>query len=213
MIRHGETDLNARRVLQRPETALSARGRDQAGRLADHLAGAGITHILSSDLARAQETARALEATTGACFELEPLLQERNFGDLRGTAYADLDEDPFQPGYASSGRRKPGRIFAPRVERAWAADCLGFQKVSTGALAVVTSRPGAASRSRGYHVDPGEAGVEAPDSPLRFRNTSYSVVEGTRAPGRLVSPGPRRPPRRQWTSAIPVKPDLARKSG
>ena len=120
LIRHGETDLNARRVLQLPETALSARGRDQAGRLADHLAGAGITHILSSDLARAQETARALEATTGACFELEPLLQERNFGDLRGTPYADLDEDPFQPGYHPPGGESQD-AFATRVERAWAA--------------------------------------------------------------------------------------------
>lgn len=174
LIRHGETELNARRVLQRPETALSARGREQAGRLADHLAGAGITHILSSDLARAQETARALEATTGASFELEPLLQERNFGDLRGTPYVDLDEDPFQPGYHPPGGESQD-AFATRVERAWA----GITRVAgglDGALAVVTHGLVCQAIAR-HHVER-ETGLEAPDSPLRFRNTSYSVIEG-----------------------------------
>ena len=184
LIRHGETELNAARVLQRPETPLGERGREQARRLAKHLAEAGIVHIVSSDLLRAEQTARELEATTRASLEFEPLLQERNFGDLRGTAYADLDEDPFQPGYAPPGG-ETGPDFLARVERAWARIVSASEGLG-GALAVVSH--GLVLQAIAlYHVDPGEP-AEAPDSPLRFRNTSYSVVEGPE-PWTLVSLG------------------------
>jgi len=174
LIRHGETELNAARVLQRPETPLGSRGREQSRRLAVLLAHAGIGHILSSDLARAEQTARALEATTGAPIQLEPLLQERNFGDLRGTAYTDLDEDPFGPGYAPPGGESED-VFRERVERAWAriaSEAAGLD----ASLAVVTH--GLVCRDIALHHVERAAGCEAPDSPLRFRNTSYSVIEG-----------------------------------
>lgn len=183
LIRHGETEFNAARVLQPPETPLGERGREQARRLANHLAGAGIVHILSSDLLRAEQTARALEATTRASLEFEPLLQERNFGDLRGTAYSDLDEDPFQPGYAPpGGETEPD--FRDRVARAWERIVLASEGLG-GGLAVVSH--GLVLQAVAlHHVDSG--GLAAPDSPLRFRNTSYSVIEGA-APWRLVALG------------------------
>ena len=49
VVRHGETPGNAARVVQTPETPLSARGALQAERLARRLADAGIGHILASD--------------------------------------------------------------------------------------------------------------------------------------------------------------------
>src|SRR6266403_1841720 len=64
------------------------------------LAAEGIAHILSSDFARARTTAEHLQRATGAPLTFEPLLQERNFGDLRGTPYVDLGFDPFEPDYA-----------------------------------------------------------------------------------------------------------------
>lgn len=174
LIRHGETELNAARVLQRPETPLGERGREQARRLAKHLADVGIVHILSSDFARAEQTARALEATTGASLEFESLLQERNFGDLRGTPYADLDEDPFQAGYAPPAGETED-VFLARVERAWARIAEASEGLE-GALAVVTH--GLVLQAIAlHHVDRG-TGAEALDSPLQFRNTSYSVIEG-----------------------------------
>src|SRR2546422_5707448 len=51
--RHGETEGNAARIVQRPESPLSARGAVQAERLARRLAREGIAQIVSSDLARA----------------------------------------------------------------------------------------------------------------------------------------------------------------
>src|SRR5262245_18770005 len=90
LIRHGETVGNATRVVQRPDAALSPRGVEQARRLAERLAGAGIARILASDMTRAAATAEALRLATGVPLEHDALLHERSFGDIRGTAYADL---------------------------------------------------------------------------------------------------------------------------
>src|SRR5262245_56485781 len=95
VVRHGETDLNAARVIQRPTTPLSERGRRQADRLGVRLAALGITRILTSDLARAFETAHAIATHTGAPLMVDPLLRERDFGDIRGTPYDALGLDPF----------------------------------------------------------------------------------------------------------------------
>ena len=136
LIRHGETEANAARVLQRPDVPLSERGVAQAQRLAARLAGEGLVRILSSDLARAAMTAEALRAASGAPVVYDPLLQERNFGDLRGTPYAELGVDPFAEGYAPPGGESWERFHA-RVDDAWKR----IQELATqteGNLAVVT---------------------------------------------------------------------------
>ncbi|HYS93330.1 MAG TPA: histidine phosphatase family protein, partial [Candidatus Acidoferrales bacterium] len=85
LIRHGETLGNASRTVQMPDNSLSPRGTAQAERLARRLAREDIALILSSDYARAVATADHLRLATGAPVRYSPLLQERNFGDLRGT--------------------------------------------------------------------------------------------------------------------------------
>src|SRR5204862_7773883 len=95
LIRHGETTGNAARIVQRPDIPLSPRGEAQAERLARRLAREGITTILSSDLKRAAMTAEHLSRAVALGITFEPLLHERNFGDIRGTAYAALGFDPF----------------------------------------------------------------------------------------------------------------------
>ncbi len=136
LIRHGETPSNAARVIQTPETPLSERGREQAERLARRLRGEGVAHILSSDLSRAVETSEALRAATGVRLELEPLLQERNFGDLRGTPYAELAQDLFGPEFYPPGGES-WEVFHRRVDTAWDR----VREIATatrGNLAVVT---------------------------------------------------------------------------
>ena len=103
LIRHGETAGNATRVVQVPEIPLSPNGIHQARRLARRLAGEGIGQILSSDLARAAMTAEAVAETTGAPIRYDALLHERNFGDVRGTPYAELSVDLFAPDYDPPG--------------------------------------------------------------------------------------------------------------
>jgi probable phosphoglycerate mutase len=81
VVRHGETEQNASRVIQVPTARLSAAGRAQAQRLAERVAATGIAGILTSDLARAAETANCISARTSIKVELEPTLRERDFGD------------------------------------------------------------------------------------------------------------------------------------
>src|SRR5262249_41954594 len=100
LIRHGETAGNASRTVQLPDNPLSSRGLAQAARPAERLAPEGLVQIGSSDFARARSTAEALRRASGAPLTFEPLLQERNFGDLRGTPYAELGLDMFALDYA-----------------------------------------------------------------------------------------------------------------
>ena len=120
LVRHGETPLNAVRVLQHPATPLSERGIAQAARVAKRLTDAGIAAILTSDYARALATAEAIRAGTGAPIEFEPLLRERNFGIHRGSAYHALKVDIFAPDHAPPGGESVPE-FEARVVVAWAA--------------------------------------------------------------------------------------------
>src|ERR1700681_2198701 len=99
LVRHGETAGNASRILQRPDVPLNERGLRQADLLAQRLLDHGFAHIVCSDLFRARMTAAPLAARSGIAIEESPLLQERNFGDLRGMPYAELTEDPFGPDF------------------------------------------------------------------------------------------------------------------
>ncbi len=110
VVRHGETDGNALRILQRADVPLNARGIRQAEQLARRLTDHGFVHILCSDLVRARMTAAPVAALSGIEIEENPLLAERNFGDLRGTPWADLAEDPFGPDFARPTART-GRPF------------------------------------------------------------------------------------------------------
>jgi probable phosphoglycerate mutase len=160
-----------------PDIPLSARGAAQAERLARRLAAAGIARILSSDLARAAMTAERLRLETGAPLEVDPLLQERNFGDIRGTPYADLPFDLFVPDYEPPGGES-WAVFHARVDRAWAL----VQAVAArtdGHLAVVTHGLVCRSLAERHLVLPPGAEV-----PLAWANTSLSIADGP-APWRV----------------------------
>jgi len=171
LIRHGETEGNALRIVQHPHVPLSSRGLVQAERLARRLAAEGITRIVSSDYARALTTAEHLQRATGAPLLIEPLLRERNFGDLRGRPYAELGFDMFEPDYAPpNGETWP--VFHERVDRAWAR----VQELATGTpggnLAVVTHGLVCRSLAARHLTLPDGAVV-----PERWENTSLTIIE------------------------------------
>lgn len=118
LIRHGETAGNRNRIVQVPETPLSPRGLEQAAQLGRRLAGEPIAAIWTSHLPRAHQTALAIGQTTGAPLAIHPDLEERNFGALRGTPYAELRVDPFVPHYDPPGG-EGWNAFHDRVDRAW----------------------------------------------------------------------------------------------
>ena len=177
LIRHGETEGNAARIIQLPDSPLSPRGIAQAERLAQSLAAQGISRIVSSDLQRATMTAAPLQRATGAPLLLDALLQERNFGDLRGTPYAQLDVDPFAPAYMPPNGES-WETFYLRVERAWAV-IREAAIASGGHLAVVTH--GLVCRvlaARHLSLPPGE------ETPTRWENASVTIADAA-APWRV----------------------------
>jgi len=173
VIRHGETPGNAARVVQTAETQLSARGIEQAERLARRLADEDIGGILASDLARAAMTADRLAAVTGAIVTPEPLLQERNFGAVRGRAYADLGFDLFAPDFEPL-EGESWSVFHARVTRAWVR-IRAVAAATPGHLAVVTH--GLVCHSLVQHHFSLASLVPPVEIPLRFDNTSLTIVE------------------------------------
>lgn len=136
LVRHGETASNVARIVQLPDEPLSARGRAQAARLAARLADLGVAAIVTSDLPRARSTAEVVAAATGAPLEVWPELRERDFGELRGRAYATLEVDLFAPDLAPPGG-ETWATFEARVERAWER-VRERARSAPGNLAVVT---------------------------------------------------------------------------
>jgi probable phosphoglycerate mutase len=175
LIRHGETSGNAERRLQRPDIPLNEAGLMQARRLGERLRDAGVVHVLSSDLLRARQTAEAVVTATGSPIEFDSLFQERNFGDLRGRLYEDLDPNLFTEDYDPPGGETTD-VFRERVRQAWQRIIACAAVVEgKGHLAVVTH--GLVYRVMfARHV----LSSEADESELpRPGNTALSIIEPT----------------------------------
>ena len=177
IIRHGETAFNRDRVMQPAETPLSDRGREQAILLAQRLSTEGITRILASDFPRAAMTAQALSEEIGVEIEFEPLLQERNFGHLRGQTFVEFEDlgiDPFAEDYEPEGG-ETWQEFDQRVSHAW----LQIQSTlpASGTLAVVTHGL-VCSALLHNHL---ESGPHASNTGrlYPFRNASFTLVEAS----------------------------------
>lgn len=172
LVRHGETLLNASRTVQPADTPLSARGRAQASALAKRLAGADIAAIVSSDLPRARQTAEAIAQACGLSIVLEPLLQERNFGDLRGRPYDTLGFDLTTLVEAPPGGESEA-IFRERVARAFAR-VTALQGGIDGDFAVVTHGLVIGAMLEGHAL------LSAAQSmPERLANTSLTSLSAT----------------------------------
>ncbi|XP_013092987.2 fructose-2,6-bisphosphatase TIGAR B-like isoform X2 [Biomphalaria glabrata] len=94
LVRHGETLANRDRILQgQTDTNLSDLGKQQAKLVGLRLRDIRFTHMFSSDLARAAETATAIAAANAASscqLVLDSRLRERSFGVLEGKTLHDL---------------------------------------------------------------------------------------------------------------------------
>lgn len=94
LIRHGETDWNRELRFQgQLDVPLNATGLEQARRVAERLAAQPLDALVSSDLQRALQTARALAQRAG---HAEPLLEaglrEQHFGMVEGLRVPEIQQ-------------------------------------------------------------------------------------------------------------------------
>lgn len=113
LVRHGQSEWNATRRLQgQADIPLSDLGRDQARRLAPVIAGLDVSHVLTSDLSRAAETARLIGLPLAVP---TPSLREIDVGDWTGAEITDLrGERPADYAAWRAGS------FAPKGGELWA---------------------------------------------------------------------------------------------
>lgn len=178
LIRHGETALNAARIVQHPDTPLNERGVGQARRIAERLADFPVSAIISSDYARAYMTAQAIARVTGLPVVIQESLRERNFGDVRGTAHADLPVDLYAPDFHPSGGES-WSMFHERVTVAWEA-IKERAKRSDGDLVVVSHALVCRSLVANHLTLADDMDVNVP----RWPNTALTVIEN-RAPWKV----------------------------
>jgi broad specificity phosphatase PhoE len=144
LMRHGEVH-NPHGILygRLPDYHLSELGRKMAERVADHLSGRDITHVVSSPLERAQETAapiagaHSLEiATDERLIEAENIFQGKTFGvgdgSLRNPGHWKHLTNPFKPSwgepYIEQVVRMMGALGAARdAARGHEAVCVSHQ--------------------------------------------------------------------------------------
>lgn len=111
LVRHGESEANLAGLLQgQTPGALTAAGRDAAGRLGRALSNLSVsdrpTTILTSDLRRAVETAEIIAEALGVTPHLFPAAREWNVGVLDGLPAAALVDAIRRSGL-------PAEEFAP----------------------------------------------------------------------------------------------------
>jgi probable phosphoglycerate mutase len=113
--RHGRTEWNAEGRFQgQLDPPLDLEGRDQAVRAAPHLVALGLrpddTVVVSSDLARAAETAATLTALLGVPLRLDERLREQGMGSWEGLTRDEVAQR-FPDQYAdwTAGRPIVGR--------------------------------------------------------------------------------------------------------
>ena len=89
-VRHGETAANAACCYSgKLDTRLTVAGVEQARALGERFRSVSFDVIYSSDLSRARDTARAIACHHGIEPRIEPLLRERDYGELENLSYAE----------------------------------------------------------------------------------------------------------------------------
>ena len=93
LVRHGETEWNnTNRYQGDRDIPLNAKGEEQAGKIACRLRKVDLDAVFSSDLGRAAETARAINAGRNLPFFMRRGLREMNYGLWEGLTKEEIME-------------------------------------------------------------------------------------------------------------------------
>lgn len=127
-LRHGETAWNVdTRIQGQLDISLNAMGYWQAERAGIALASESVDAIISSDLARAYETALAVAKHHGCDVQIDRDLREREFGSFQGKTFAEIEAQ--MPEQAALWRKRvpdfsPGGGESLLIFRERVAQCL-----------------------------------------------------------------------------------------
>lgn len=142
LVRHGETQSNARGVLQGAlDSPLTRRGRQQALDVAAALRARNVLPalMLASPQGRAQTTLdiirEALPALKGVPARIEPCLAEMNYGTCQGVPLASLPFDPWMP---KDGAARFGGETGQEVQRRALGGLLGVMDKAPGSVLAVS---------------------------------------------------------------------------
>jgi 2,3-bisphosphoglycerate-dependent phosphoglycerate mutase len=144
MVRHGETDWNARLLVQGQsfEPGLTDRGFRQARAVAAKLVGRGIGVIWSSDLRRTLQTAHVIAQKLGLEVVSDPRLRERRYGSFEGRPVSELtyEEAGFSHGMVGNADLAPpgGESIRDLYGRAASLLASACQNSQLGDLVLIT---------------------------------------------------------------------------
>ena len=139
LLRHGQTDENARGILQgQSQTELNDLGREQARLLARRLRTwvPPAEVLVTSDLARARQTADLVAAELGLVCQERQVWRERSFGPYEGRTIGEADIWRAASGHWDLPGAEPTADFQSRIQTALGAVARDF--AARHCVAVVT---------------------------------------------------------------------------
>jgi probable phosphomutase (TIGR03848 family) len=97
LLRHGRSSANVAGVLagRTPGVELDDKGREQAGKVVERLAGVPISEIVCSPMLRCEQTVAPLAADRGLTPITEPELAEVDYGSWTGGSLKTLSKEPL----------------------------------------------------------------------------------------------------------------------
>jgi probable phosphoglycerate mutase len=135
-VRHGETDWNrAQRLQGTIDTALNPLGVAQAHHLADRFRWLRASSVVTSPLARARSTARAIARGRHSAFVVDPLLAEIDHGSWAGLTILTIAR--MCPGAVIDGQLQPVALDVSGGETLAAA----YRRASTVLRRLVAAAP------------------------------------------------------------------------
>ncbi len=120
IVRHAESEANRKRVFAgQTDSPLTPLGRRQARAVAQALRREPIARVISSDLSRARDTARAIARVHGVTIETTAALREWDVGDLAGLdrAASEACFGDFRRFFQPGSRLPGGESFEEIVAR------------------------------------------------------------------------------------------------
>jgi alpha-ribazole phosphatase len=144
LVRHGATAAPPGTAVGAGDPPLSTAGEAQARALADRLAARPLTHVYSSDLTRALETARPVAARHAIAVDTVRALREIDFGAWEGRSLAGLwQEEAAAAGAWDADIRTTPPTFGEsfdELERRVAAWWESIGSTTSGEIAIVAHR-------------------------------------------------------------------------